>query len=889
MAAARGVQMYDAAQGRVRVIHPDDVQQALDEGLVVETPESRRRREYRETAGAGELVKAGAEGLAKGATLGLSDVVLSELGGEEYREQRQLRQDEFSGISTAGEIAGAVAPALVSGGSSLAARAAALTPAGLAARTAATVERGVGALGGRALEGGVLRTATGGAARLGAAGATEGAIAGAGFALSEAAIEGELGDLGEVAERAWAGAQSGAIFGLVGGAALGGVAAGTGAAGRALLRRAGYTGDELAEQANIQALKAAGAIQSDFKGVRQKGSGKLEQIGNDLRTYRLRDGRPIVDSWEDVTDIAPKITAAKEEVGAELGALRARVADEVVTDAAAAWIDDVQRQILAPLRADPLPAIRQRARRVEAQLVDISERVRTAKTGQAQAAEYIDRLEAALIEPLLSNPSAMIVERATQLQAMMRRAADLAHSGGMTRRGMQELGRTVVAPLTRVPVRAVADAATEALSEVSRYRVVPPVTHGELQRVRESLQDIVYPKKPPGGGLPAPVPEHAQQLFEVERKLEQALEGQLEAALTRVSPDDVGRYAESKRLYESFRSAEQINQRAVDRQIGNRAISLSDYLTGVGAAGPVAGALMAGNVGALAGAAGSAGLAYGHKMLRERGNSFLATLLTRHARAEARMNGAFSQFFQKARAATKSAAIAGAGASAGALVAHDVRRALRAQKDESEEDAYDRLVARAGDLVSGRAIGPYAVDEYAPRTGQAMREVQVRAAQHIVKHAPVPPRQTRNPNLGALSAQARPDPVQLYEMSRRVRAIQDPLTLLDDLRDGTLSVAAVEAVREVYPRIYADMQARAVEGLANSRQLLQYEHRIRLGLLFQLPTDPTLRPEYLAITQSVYAKPAPQPPQGVSPGGASHRTNRLRSSAQELELGEPPV
>lgn len=893
MAAAKGVQMFDPAEGRVRNIHPDDVQQALDEGLVVETPEDRERREYRAQAGLGELATAAGEGLAKGATLGLSDVVASEIGGDDYRKRRLLRQEEFPLASGGGEVAGAVLPTLLSGGTGLAARAAALTPANLAARTALGVERAVAtALPRAAISGSTLARAAGGAARFGAAGATEGALGGAGFALSEAALENELGSIDDIAERAWAGAKSGAIFGLVGGAALGGVAAGAQGAAKSLWRRFGYSGDELAEQANIQALKASGAIQGDFQALRARGANKAQQVGDDLMRYRLKDGRAIVDSWEDVDAIAPKITQAKEEVGAEIGALRERVKDEAVTDAAAEWVTRVRSEILDPLKQDALPAIRARAAKVERQLGDIAERIRVAKVSQAETADYLSKLDAAVIEPMLVTGNPAEVALATRMRQSVAAAGQKATAGGLTRKELTALRRNVLEPLRSAPNAAVATAAGDASDYLARSgitRLAEPVTHGELQRVRSSLQEVIYPKKPPGRGIPAPVPEHAQQLFEVERKLEETLEAQLEAALQRVSPDDVGRYAENKRLYNSFQLAEEIAQKGVQRQVGNRAISLSDYLTGIGSTGPVLGALAGGHLGAAAGLGANFAVSYGHKLLRERGNAFLATLLTRHRRATQRMNGGFAGFFQRARAAAKPTALAGAGAAAGFAVGHDLRRALRAQHNETPEDAYDRIVARAQDIASGRGMSAYAIDEHAPRTGHAMRQVQLRAAQHILANTAVKPKTTNNPNLGALSAQARPDPVQVYDLSRRVRAIEDPFTLLDDLKDGTLSVAATEAVRDVYPRLYAEMQAQAVEGLANSRQLLQYEHRIRLGLLFNLPTDPTLRPEYLSRMQAIYQKPQQQPQGGPQPQNPSQRSNELRSAAQELEQAEPIV
>ncbi len=85
------------------------------------------------------------------------------------------------------------------------------------------------------------------------------------------------------------------------------------------------------------------------------------------------------------------------------------------------------------------------------------------------------------------------------------------------------------------------------------------------------------------------------------------------------------------------------------------------------------------------------------------------------------------------------------------------------------------------------------------------------------------------------------------------------------------------------------MQARVMDGLANSPELLPYEARIRLGVLFQLPTDPTLRPEFLRVTQEVYQQQAQPPQPGPQPGPPGQRSKQLLSAAQELETGDSPA
>lgn len=792
MAARKSVQMYDPTTDKTVAVAHDKVEAAEAEGLELETAETAKIRDFKRNAGVGEMLTAAGEGAASGATLGLSDVVMSELLGDEYREGRKLRQETFGGIETAAEVAGGVLPLLIGGPGTagakagLLARSARMLPTSLAARAAGATERvvarGLEKLG---LEGGesVLGSGLAGAARLGAGGLVEGGLAGGGFALGEAALADEIGSYDKAAEMAWAGAKHGAMFGLFGGAALGG-AAGAGTAGaRRLTQRFRRSGDALAESANERAIKALDPRGTELRKL--KSDAKVQQVGEDLRNYTLKDGTPLLDWVDNVESLAPKLARARQEVGAELGALRAKVAQETVAADAAGWLKRIDDNVVGPLAASTSPTERRMAKKLNSELASMRARV----GGQANDV----------------------------------------------------------------------------------------VTYSDLLAQQATLKRVAYPKRAPGQGLPTQPAPWAQELQRVERELEGTLESHVEGTLAKVSPDDVGKYKDLRRLSESFIKADTIAKKSVGQNLGNRAVSLTDYMTGLTAGA----ALFDGGMSALAGT----GVAFAHKLARERGSALLATLYTRSKSVNRRMDTAFTSFFTKARELRD----AGAGAATGQVVQHDMGRILKARAQEDPADAYDRMIAQATEISSGRAVGPFVIDDDAPNVGHAMRLVQQRAAAHLVKHAPAPPRTSRNPNLGALSADVRPDPVKLYEFTRRVRAIEDPTTLLEDMKGGNISVAAVEAVRDVYPNIYADMQARAVDWLGNTDELVNYEYRVRVGLLFDLPTDPSLRPEFAMAMQALYQQPAPPPPRTMSPGPAGRTARATATPAQSLELEQPPI
>src|SRR3990167_4304894 len=125
------VQLPDGAIHRVS---GTDAQAAIARGARLLDVREERRAAHETTleeAYGDRPVLAAIQGAARGATLGLSDLLARGMGYEEAVAEVAKRSPS---AALAGEIIGAAAPALISGGSSTGAQVAARTPAGPAAR-----------------------------------------------------------------------------------------------------------------------------------------------------------------------------------------------------------------------------------------------------------------------------------------------------------------------------------------------------------------------------------------------------------------------------------------------------------------------------------------------------------------------------------------------------------------------------------------------------------------------------------------------------------------------------------------------------------------------------------------------------------------------------------
>jgi hypothetical protein len=111
-----------------------------------------------------------------------------------------------------------------------------------------------------------------------------------------------------------------------------------------------------------------------------------------------------------------------------------------------------------------------------------------------------------------------------------------------------------------------------------------------------------------------------------------------------------------------------------------------------------------------------------------------------------------------------------------------------------------------------------------------------------------------------------PTRAQIQTWLVRLRTVENPASLLDDVASGKLSPEAVDAVRTVYPATFADMQARVVQKLAKLQaegRAPNVATRTQLGLLLGIPTDPLLMPQSMRAIQGIYPPPASAGPSGA--------------------------
>jgi hypothetical protein len=133
----------------------------------------------------------------------------------------------------------------------------------------------------------------------------------------------------------------------------------------------------------------------------------------------------------------------------------------------------------------------------------------------------------------------------------------------------------------------------------------------------------------------------------------------------------------------------------------------------------------------------------------------------------------------------------------------------------------------------------------APRLADQLESTAVRKLEYLA--AKIPQRPGGSPPIGPDTW--RPSDFDLASFARRVAAVEDPASVIERVADGSLTPEDAEAMRAVYPELYADLKRQIVERLPELREGLPYERRLMLSIFFGVAVDPAMAPNVLGILQ----------------------------------------
>ncbi len=157
---------------------------------------------------------------------------------------------------------------------------------------------------------------------------------------------------------------------------------------------------------------------------------------------------------------------------------------------------------------------------------------------------------------------------------------------------------------------------------------------------------------------------------------------------------------------------------------------------------------------------------------------------------------------------------------------------------------------------------------YLPEQGQAIGQTAANAANYL--NAQRPATEPKNP----LDAKRTPSFVETAKYNRTLDLAQQPLTILDHIKKGTLAPSDVVTVKTLYPALYNKLATKLTEQVfdqVEKGKIIPYNTRMALSVFLAKPLDSTMTPQAIMSAQ-------PQDSQGGDQQQASpvkHSTTAL--------------
>lgn len=291
------------------------------------------------------------------------------------------------------------------------------------------------------------------------------------------------------------------------------------------------------------------------------------------------------------------------------------------------------------------------------------------------------------------------------------------------------------------------------------------------------------------------------------------------------------------------------------------------------------GHLIGGPVGGAIGMAGSQLSNPGKNIMR------LAQLESIVSKFDGKVGGAIGRFFERGEEGSSSK-IAKA-----ARTANTLRRGREEGERESIRTEFERRQKAIGALqdpaVVAQRMGAHfeTLQGTAPQTASMLGATAAKAVAYLTSHMPTA--EVVDPLTGEKGT---PPLSEMATFNLRAEAVEHPESVMHDLARGRVTVEQVDAIKNVYPGIYRELQAKVQETIVSHAQAgrpLDFQQRVSLGVLLDVDTDPSLAKPAMGHAHATFsAPPAPAPKSsgggrgGPSPQGRSLETPEQRMSSE---------
>lgn len=336
------------------------------------------------------------------------------------------------------------------------------------------------------------------------------------------------------------------------------------------------------------------------------------------------------------------------------------------------------------------------------------------------------------------------------------------------------------------------------------------------------------------------------------QRLTGLMNGELEAAGEAAAASKGGAFRdawkENQSLLQAVIKAKDLSARGMAGEASRNTVGLRSamgLIGGIAAGNPLAGVMM-----------GLAG-----KVIQDRGNMLAADLLGRVATVAgaSRIANRVSGELQKGVGALVPTKTAAKDAAALAPPSRATATPMGVSLSGNRRKDYAAISGAIASAVSNpiatsdrvsKSLGD--LGDHAPKTAQAAINTTLTGLNYLAGKLP-PSRQDSFSLQPQFQKGTRASDAEISQFMRYAQAVDDPLIVLREAKTGTLTRDHVDAVKNVYPNLYAEMQTTVMRYVVDSKQELPYDRRVQLGILLDIPTDKSLSPAFMRAIQATYS------------------------------------
>lgn len=144
------------------------------------------------------------------------------------------------------------------------------------------------------------------------------------------------------------------------------------------------------------------------------------------------------------------------------------------------------------------------------------------------------------------------------------------------------------------------------------------------------------------------------------------------------------------------------------------------------------------------------------------------------------------------------------------------------------------------------------IAEHAPEFTSQVQQNSIRAVQFL--SSKLPPQPADAP----LSAQSPTNDADISTFMKYYNAVENPMAVLKDVSNGTLSKQAVEAISAVHPYLYQSMQSEVLDKMVQNKNPLPYKTKLMLSMFMQGPLVNSVNPRAILANQITMNSPSRQ-------------------------------